>query len=128
MAFLITKELIFGFQILDLKDHFSASLKHSFNFEPLPPLISGLNPKFDHASLCVLNRSLVSQNFVLKSYLYQTLSRKTFFGDGRLDPPPPLSSGRVKNYCLLTGCKGRTRKYKPKDFHTARACEGCLEN
>ena len=28
MVLLITKELIFGFQILDLKDHFSASLKH----------------------------------------------------------------------------------------------------
>ena len=27
MAFLITKELSFGFQILDLKDHFSAFLK-----------------------------------------------------------------------------------------------------
>ena len=26
-GFLITKELIFGFQILDLKDHFSACLK-----------------------------------------------------------------------------------------------------
>ena len=26
-SFLITKELIFGFQILDLKDHISASLK-----------------------------------------------------------------------------------------------------
>ena len=26
-GFLITKELIFGFQILELKDHFSASLK-----------------------------------------------------------------------------------------------------
>ena len=26
-GFLVTKELIFGFQILDLKDHFSASLK-----------------------------------------------------------------------------------------------------
>ena len=26
-GFLITKELIFGFQILDLQDHFSASLK-----------------------------------------------------------------------------------------------------
>ena len=25
-GFLITKELVFGFQILDLKDHFSASL------------------------------------------------------------------------------------------------------
>ena len=34
----------------------------------------------------------------------------------------------VGNYYLLTGCKGRTRKYKPKVFHTARACEGCLEN
>ena len=31
-------------------------------------------------------------------------------------------------YYLLTGCKGRTRKYKSKVFHTARACEGCLEN
>ena len=29
-GFLITKELIFGFQILDLKDHFSASLRLSF--------------------------------------------------------------------------------------------------
>ena len=28
-GFLITKELIFGFQILDLKDHFSASLTSS---------------------------------------------------------------------------------------------------
>ena len=27
-GFLITKELIFDFQILDLKDHFSASLNH----------------------------------------------------------------------------------------------------
>ena len=31
-GFLITKELIFGFQILDLKDHFSASLIVSFRF------------------------------------------------------------------------------------------------
>ena len=29
-GFLITKELIFGFQILDLKDHFSASFKNLF--------------------------------------------------------------------------------------------------
>ena len=32
------------------------------------------------------------------------------------------------NYYLLTGCKGRTKKYKSKVFHTARACEGCFEN
>ena len=31
-GFLITKELIFGFQILDLKDHFSASLTPSKDF------------------------------------------------------------------------------------------------
>ena len=30
-GFLVTKELIFGFQILDLKDHFSASLTGSRN-------------------------------------------------------------------------------------------------
>ena len=30
-GFLITKELIFGFQILELKDHFSASLKTRAN-------------------------------------------------------------------------------------------------
>ena len=46
----------------------------------------------------------------------------------------PLSSNDVTGlvkiciYYLLTGCKGRTRKYKSKVFHTARACEGCLEN
>ena len=31
-CFLITKELIFGFQILDLKDHFSASLTEATYF------------------------------------------------------------------------------------------------
>ena len=36
--------------------------------------------------------------------------------------------GMFQLYLLFTGCKGRTRKYKPKVFHTARACEGCLEN
>ena len=41
-----------------------------------------------------------------------------------------ITSGNstVCYYYLLTGCKGRTRKYKPKVFHIARACEGCLEN
>ena len=36
-GFLITKELIFGFQILDSKDHFSASLNGAYfvNFEAL---------------------------------------------------------------------------------------------
>ena len=35
-GFLITKELIFGFQILDLKDHFSASLTiQGYRFERL---------------------------------------------------------------------------------------------
>ena len=34
-GFLITKELIFGFQILDLKDHFSASLPTTVSDRPL---------------------------------------------------------------------------------------------
>ena len=32
MAFLITKKLIFGFQILELKVHFSASLRYFTKF------------------------------------------------------------------------------------------------
>ena len=33
-GFLITKELIFGFQFLELKDHFSASLTRSCTYDP----------------------------------------------------------------------------------------------
>ena len=29
---------------------------------------------------------------------------------------------------LLTGCKGRVRKYKSEVCHTAQACEGCKED
>ena len=34
---------------------FEQIFKHSFNFESLPPLISGLNSNFDYATLSVLN-------------------------------------------------------------------------
>ena len=61
---------------------FEQIFKYSLNFEPLLHLISGLNYKLDYALLCVLNWSLVSQNFVLKSYLYQKLSRKILWGVG----------------------------------------------
>ena len=37
-GFLITKELIFGFQILDLKDHFSASLRGMWKTPTCNPL------------------------------------------------------------------------------------------
>ena len=66
---------------------FKQILKHYLNFEPLPLPISGLNLKFDYDTLYVPNRSLLSQNLVFKSYLYQTLSRKLFGGSSR--PPPP---------------------------------------
>ena len=65
---------------------FEQIFKHSLNFELLPPLISRLNSKFDYATLCVINWSLVSQNFVLKYYLYQKLSRKNLWGVGRSTP------------------------------------------
>ena len=81
---------------------FEQILNHSLNFERLLPLISGLNPKskLDYATLRVLNRRLVSQSFVLKSYLYE--KKKHFVGSTlTLYPPPPpppplLRSGRVK--------------------------------
>ena len=54
-GFLITKELIFGFQILHLKDHFSASLNQISNFSSnsemaiyLESLSSMVNFPFNH--------------------------------------------------------------------------------
>ena len=50
---LITKELIFGFQILDLKDHFSASLRYDWSIPDKPALcVSGDNFDTDHAMIC----------------------------------------------------------------------------
>ena len=66
-------------------------LKYSLSFESLPPLISGLNPKFEYSTVCVLNRNLARKNFVFKSYLYQKLSRKKFGSRLPLPPPPPQS-------------------------------------
>ena len=63
-------------------------------FDSLPPPISEINPKFDYATLCALNRSLVSQNFIFKSYLYQKLSRRKLWGVG--STLLSLESGRVK--------------------------------
>ena len=59
---------------------FEHIFKHSLNFEPLP--ISELYSKFNYATLFVLNWSLFSQNFFVKSYLYQKLSRKNLWGFG----------------------------------------------
>ena len=72
-GFLITKEMIFGFQILGLKDHFSASLKSS-----LLPVFFNLNVgKFKNLRL-LLNRcqSLCQMGFVcvLIKLSYKTCS------------------------------------------------------
>ena len=48
--------------------------------------MSGVNSKFDYATLYV-NWSLLSQNFVLKFYLDQKLSRKDLWGVGSTPPP-----------------------------------------
>ena len=57
---------------------FQHIFKHSLNFEPLPPLIYGLNSKFDYATLCVLIWSLLAkisfQNLIsIKSYWGKTV-------------------------------------------------------
>ena len=46
-GFLITKELIFGFQILDLKDHFSASLIFEPSFVGVHQVLGEIWP-FEH--------------------------------------------------------------------------------
>ena len=69
-------------------------------------------PNFDMAYIRLHNMSLPNLKF--SGPLKAELQAKEFWG--------------FHIYYLLTGCKGRTRKYKLKVFHTARACEGCLEN
>ena len=54
---------------------FDQILNHSLNFEPLLLLLSELNLKFHNATLCVLYRSMFSQNFVLN--LVYLLSHKS---------------------------------------------------
>ena len=101
---------------------FEKIFKHSLNFEPLPRFISRLNSKFDYTTLCVLNWSLVSENLVLKSYLYQNLSRKAFGGAAR--PPPPLRSGRVN---LLSSCIKVTTHFLWKLDGLKTLCPGPIE-
>ena len=47
-GFLITKELIFGFQILDLKDHFSASLNALVLFSLITSEIFQLTDRYKY--------------------------------------------------------------------------------
>ena len=88
---------------------FEQILNHFHNFEPIPPLISGLNSKFHYSTLRALNGSLVSQNFVLKSYLYQKLLRKRLWA-GSARPPPPVGSspweGLKFPFQRSTACSG----------------------
>ena len=66
-GFLITKELIFGFQILDLKDHFSASLRCLLSRENLNSALSASYIQMDITFdvLDVLDRS--QENKVLQT-------------------------------------------------------------
>ena len=88
-GFLITKELILGFQILDLKVHFSASLRKLYLwtiFRQFPHFLPSpcFGAKFQ-ILLCLLSshyQSHISQNFVSKTYPCPKLSRENHRGGG----------------------------------------------
>ena len=58
-GFLITKELIFGFQILDLKDHFSASLNIVYL---VYKYIYSITKSIDSLTLCLKKLLTFMQN------------------------------------------------------------------
>ena len=64
-GFLITKELIFGFQILDLKVHFSASLMHICMSYCQGPLISINTIIIIGTSVCDKTHSLTNSTPVM---------------------------------------------------------------
>ena len=68
-GFLITKELIFGFHILDLKDHFSASLSHAVI------LIS----KFRTSASKKVNLMAVIQTLTISTATFERMKEK-FYG------------------------------------------------
>ena len=82
-GFLITKELIFGFQILDLKDHFSASLKivfaASFSGEPGEIFLLVLCFLFAYKNnlQLVLNFPITENIFIPFSILYVNFKTDT---------------------------------------------------
>ena len=60
-GFLITKELIFGFQMLDLKDHFSASLMLCFCYKTVMFLEiyeTKLSAAFVYLMLCFCHKTV----------------------------------------------------------------------
>ena len=92
-GFLITKELIFGFQILDLKDHFSASLEDA---------TGALSANLKHSVFKIFLESMPSDHWkVLKKFFALLRASKNFL---------PLSSNftfktwqawcRIPEHCL----------------------------
>ena len=82
-GFLITKERIFGFQILDLKDHFSASLTVDilrrnivFTIAPYEGLYN--NPKSSD-KIWAQDGGLFLQKIVIFLCFSSVISRKVFF-------------------------------------------------
>ena len=71
-GFLITKELIFGFQILDLKDHLSASLS------PVNLLYSSLQNQEDFLT-CEPSFKIFGHQVLLSTLNSGKLSNATFF-------------------------------------------------
>ena len=71
---------------------FEQIIEHSLNFRTLPSLISGLNPKFDYSTRCVLNLSLVSFEHLSLS---KVIEEKPL---GWLSRTPRPKSGRVKRF------------------------------
>ena len=65
-------------------------------FEPILRPISGISPKFDYATLCVLNRSLVSQKFRSQILFLSKGIEEKRLGGGWLDPP--LNQEGLSNY------------------------------
>ena len=76
---------------------------HFPKFTPLSLLNFGMNPNFDHISLCVYYYSYIIKSLMFLDCFVQKLSKKNLWGSAR--PPSPFGKGRVnhpesKRQCL----------------------------
>ena len=90
-GFLITKELIFGFQILDLKDHFSASLK------------TMLKLMFSSSILIIVKP--VRSNFVVEWPPETKKQLWVWAQGGALVGVQGQSPGKLREFCVLVTLK-----------------------
>ena len=113
---LITKELIFGFQILDLKDHFSASLMSSAFVVDAERPYSICDAEYDLSSLPSNKRCLFQVNFLINASIEHLRRRSLLKGGIKGRRLFHISPSKYGVYCRAAFKRANTATYFSYNF------------